>query len=602
MTPSRMLAALSSSRWQIVAILVCVLFGVAIIANVELSGEGVWFWYATLLHQGQKLYAQMHLPLQPWFVLETDFWLRVLGPSAILYQAPALLRVIALCVGVLLLLRESDWPDGAKAVLLASAFFLFIHFNAYRFDDFHIVADALYVYAIVLLLALRRATSRVAEWRMAAALGLLAAIALTNRLTDGGALMVAVAISVLVLADRSRIASGCAYLLTFTLCVLLIVHLTGDTLHDYLANSIFHAASAKGGTGTVLRGPAVALLDSFRRLRHGGKWILLWTAAIACSGVVVERFTRRRAAWIIAAELGVAAAGVLISSPLTRAALADGAYIGPISTMVQPLTYVLCIVIAVRMSLAWLRSEAWDSREVLAVVPLATLLSAAASQANGTSNSFITLALLILLTAALVPFGAVSLSTVLSVTVIAGLMGLSGAIYKVKQPYSWNTYDSGAMFTNRVWYRHPLYGPMYIDRSSLAFHKSLCAVLQNSGGTPELLTLPYPYPNYFCGIPPWHGYVQTWFDTATPATIEQLMRELESAPPEWVLYQRQLPVLRAHETEYNHGQPIAHRALDTLIMSRIASGEWQVVMRSSYLVPPADAGHGDGWYLLKTHP
>ena len=57
--------------YQNLMFLFCVLFGLAMIANVQPAGDGVWFWYSWFFLGGKHLYADMHLALQPLFVLET---------------------------------------------------------------------------------------------------------------------------------------------------------------------------------------------------------------------------------------------------------------------------------------------------------------------------------------------------------------------------------------------------------------------------------------------------------------------------------------------------------------------------------------------------
>ena len=151
------------------------------------------------------------------------------------------------------------------------------------------------------------------------------------------------------------------------------------------------------------------------------------------------------------------------------------------------------------------------------------------------------------------------------------------------------------MFQNRQWYRHPVYGPMYIDRDLLHFIQPICDTIHQGNPSPELLAMPFAYPNYFCVTPPWRGYVQTFFDTTQSSTIHQLMSELDTNPPQWILYQRQLKILAGAERNYNHGQPLAHRDLDTMIMRKIETGQWQLVDKVNYL-------EGDGWFLIKTRP
>jgi hypothetical protein len=157
------------------------------------------------------------------------------------------------------------------------------------------------------------------------------------------------------------------------------------------------------------------------------------------------------------------------------------------------------------------------------------------------------------------------------------------------------------MFENRQWYRHPVYGPMYIERDQLRLVESICEETGQSHSRPELLSLPFPYPNYFCAVPPWHGYVNTFFDTSTRATIVRLMQELETAPPQWIVYQRQLKIMSLHEEFFNHGQPLAQRDLDKLIMQKIASGEWQIVAKNNYFARDKNKYYeGDGWLIIRT--
>ena len=111
--------------------------------------------------------------------------------------------------------------------------------------------------------------------------------------------------------------------------------------------------------------------------------------------------------------------------------------------------------------------------------------------------------------------------------------------------------------------------------------------------------MPNPYANYFCDIPPWHGYIQTFFDTSSKETIETLMHELQESPPQWILYERQLDSLAVHEEILNKGQPLPHRYLDQLIMQKIDSADWQTVYTSSY---GDRLGNSETWYLLRTGP
>jgi hypothetical protein len=153
------------------------------------------------------------------------------------------------------------------------------------------------------------------------------------------------------------------------------------------------------------------------------------------------------------------------------------------------------------------------------------------------------------------------------------------------------------MFVGRQWYRHPVYGPMIIETTQLEVFTQICGRLRSDSG--ELLSLPLTYANYFCSIAPWHGYVQTFFDTSTKETIFRLMQELAKAPPRWVLYQRQLDILSMHEDVYDHGQPLPHRYLDQMIEQKLNSGRWEKAYISNYEDSP---GWRNEWILIRTKP
>ncbi len=589
------------TRWQTVAAVFSVLFGLLMIVQVQLGGDSEWFWYATAVQRGVRLYRDLHLVLQPLFVMETDGWMHLVGRRCLPYESLSLVHVVVFCAGLWMVLRESAWPDWQRALVLFATFFTVIRFDGYRFDDFHIVADIFYLWSMVVLLWLARAQQRRRVLLLAGALGLLSGLAVTNRSTDGGLLALAVGACLLFMALRERwravLVFGAVALVTWVL----VVWSTGDSLRDYVAYSILKAGSAKGGSGRVLMGPVTALGDTWARVRVGGKKELLVVGVVVLAGYLVERFWKKDARWVVAAEIAFAfLLGYARRSPGIWSQMIQGSLIGVLSTVVQPATYVICVWVLWRAWRAHSRGETWDVREVLVFVPAATLLSAAFSEVDGTHNSTATLAYMMLLTPVLVGLRAGGRRWVsASFVAVATLAGVCGMLVKIQQPYSWGASVNRPIYAARVWYRHPLYGPMYLDPDLLAFTEPLCPVLKPPAGErveqQELLSIPFPYTNYFCGIPPWRWYVQTWYDTVTPATVTTLMQQLEAAPPRWILYQRQPETLRVHEQEYNQGRPIAHRALDELMMGKIGAGEWKVVRKTHYLA-------GDAWYLIQTRP
>jgi hypothetical protein len=175
---------------------------------------------------------------------------------------------------------------------------------------------------------------------------------------------------------------------------------------------------------------------------------------------------------------------------------------------------------------------------------------------------------------------------------LAALMAVSGAYSKAINPASWHTYRSFPMFVHREIVHHPTYGPMVIDDSLNNFVGGICSIV-TSGGKTDLLSIPFSYANYYCNIPPWQGFVQTFFDLSGKEVIDDMIAKLQQSPPKWILYQRQLENLAMHEKVFNNGKRLPHRDLDDFIVANVASGRWQLVMRGQDKA-------GSDWLLLRT--
>jgi hypothetical protein len=590
--------------YQNLAILFCVLFGMAIIVNVELSGNPMWFWYTTLFHGGAKLYADLHMALQPLFVLELNAWMQLAGNRVLEMEILSVIHLFALCLGIQLLVRESKCPDWQKGILLASTFLVFTHFTAYLFDDYHVLSDIFWIYSFVFLFMLARADAVTRQLGLAATLGILSGLTITLRLNDGAALMAGAGVCVLVLARKKKLATATLFVAVATLTIGLIVRSTGDSFSDYLSNSIVRAVGSKGGANSILTYPFLLLRNALE-MRHGRKWIFLWFVAIVAAGALMQRYWKQGVKYIVVVQLGIAGSAFAYSSSSHRDQLLAGTFISSLSFLGIVVIYFLAPLVSARY-LMWktgVMKHPWDAREIL-VLPLVFWMAAgSASTAGNPEGFFPMMSLLFVLVLVIEPVREQVRWANLSMMTVLVLLGVSAVTTKIPVPFEWHHYIYSPMFENRQWYLHPVYGPMYIERDQLQLSESICEEIGQSTSRPELLSLPFPYPNYFCAIPPWHRYVNTFFDTSTRSTIVGLIQELESAPPQWIVYQRQLKIMRLHEEIFNHGQPLAQRDLDELIMRKIATGEWQVVAKSNYF--PRDKKNyfeGDGWWVIRTRP
>jgi len=365
------------------------------------------------------------------------------------------------------------------------------------------------------------------------------------------------------------------------------VLLTGDSLHDYATNSIFKAAGIKGGGSSVLAQPFRVPWNTVEWLMHS--WpiqILRCAFSLALIWVFLLRPLSRRRGWGQLGSAVLAVVAIVIPMYVLIRDIQNNGLLASVAGLLVLVAYGLGVWVAVRF-LLWLfdpkRANGWDRREILFLIPLGQMASGSMSS-GGThySTLYEPVGVFIVLLAIYSPIR-LKAQWLRDILVALGvLLVFSTVANKFIEPYHWHTYKEKPLFAGRTWYRHPDYGPMIIDRDLLQMIQPVCQKIRDGGSDNELLSLPFPGGNYFCSIPPWHGYVQTFFDTTSKQTIQNLMDELQSSPPKWIFYQRQLRTLRLHEDVYNQGKPLQQRFLDQLIEQRIHDETWRVVYTSDY--------------------
>jgi hypothetical protein len=572
------------------------------IANIQSAGDGGWFWYATYFINGKRLYSDMHLALQPLFVLETASFITLLGKGWLVSKIPAVFNLIAYCFGLLLLTRQSSLPDRMKALILGCAFFISIAFEAYRFDDYHVPVDCFLLYSIVLLLKLQKTVSARLRFGLVVGLGILAGLSLTTRLNDGAALVVGVAASIFCLVPSRKLASIALFGLISMLTIVLIVHLTGDSFHDYAMFSIFRAAGSKGGAANVLLYPLQLPWNALGSLRtHSYVALDLYAFGVAAVWMFLFHFpvitgNHRR---LIRISLLI----LLVLLPPQIHHLYRGLYKSDFTVALTaigvPVAYILGLLVFFRFIRSqFLPAAEWNGREILLLIPFGQLVAGSMSSGGQHIGLYQPLAVMMLVLPFASPIHVRKQSTRSFMMVLVTLMACSCAVYKIRVPLFWHSYREKPMFLERQFYYHPVYGPMIIDKDQLSFIGEICGRI-GPGSQVELLSLPFPYANYFCNVAPWHGYVQTFFDTSSKETIFGLMQELQQTPPKWIIYQRQLENLELHENTYNQGKPLPHRYLDEMIEQKINSGKWEAAYTNTYEERP---GWGNEWILIRTRP
>lgn len=586
------------TRYQNLSLGCCIAFGLILIAQVQVAGDGMWFWYAILLNSGKHLYTDMHLPLQPLYPLLIAWTMRFFGQGWIVSKLPAVIFMVAYALALRLIVRSVPGSDLQRGIALALGFSMPLLFEASRFDDYHVLTDTFTAWSVVVLIALARRLPVRTAAAGAAILGVLSGLAMVSRLNDGALLALTVGVTLLFVDRQHRPTKTVLFnTVLFTVVtasvVVGMVLMTGDSLQAWATNSIVRAASAKGGTGRVLVYPLRLAGNAVHQwFQNRGFGLLeLYTAALCAAAVYLASSEgRRRAPWMRAALVVMAA---VLFVPLLRhwgwaelpTAIADLAVIAAFAFSAVALVRAArslssrpnAALDAPQTSpgLPHTNSYAphWNSLCLLVLLPLGQLVSGSMSS----GGSFLPLTSPVGMFLVVLPIGFPGVVRPdwrrLSYTVILAAMALCCFAYKWQKPFHWHSYDAQPLFTGRQVYQHPVYGPMVIERNLLALVEPVCRAVQKhpDGG---LLTLPFPYPNYFCATPPWHNYVQTFFDISTAQTVQQMIADLRTAPPAVVVYQRQIKNLESHEKLYNFGKPLPHRALDEFLGQKLQSGAW----------------------------
>lgn len=576
-----------------IAALGCVVFGIMHILNLHPIGDGLWFWYAQLFRDGHKLYGEMHFNQQPFFVLVTAAIQSIFGLSWLASKIPALLELLLYVAGLYRISMYAPVRAWNRALLISAAFLLTLAISYARFDDYHYPTYITILFSALLLLRYHRTEQNRGEWVLAGLLGLLGGISLANRLNDGAVLVVAQLIVLPVFLRRRRLAAVTLFLLSVPSVLIAIVFCTGDTLRDWANDSIFRAAAIKGGSGTVLLAP---LLFPFRELkffladRYQAIVAVLVVALVLLLTYSIQS-AKREGTWRTRSAVSSFILFALLLSAASPWLRFNGLSIN-MGGMCMLASFVLIAWLMYRALKQFARGglNSVSPLPLLLLLPFLQAVGAAMTSAKSPPDLTPAIGMMMIMLPVSLAIAPGLPESVLSAA--AFLLTIYGLPMKIANPYQWHHYYSEPMFTDREWYKHPLYGPMYLETEQLRLMMDLCSRVNASGAATQLLSLPFPYPNYFCGVTPWQGHVQTWYDTASAVTVQNLTSDLRQHPPEWIAYERGLDTMRIHEYAFLGKGRLPHRDLDDLIANQVRSGAWSIALQRCY--------GGADWLLIHT--
>ena len=570
------------------------LFGLCLIANYQVASDGTWYLYGKALHNGVRLYADLRLPQQPLFILLTAGWQPLLGHSWLLSLVPTIINLLIFATGFYLLARRSDWPAWQRAIVFLCASTLAIGWSSYRFDDYRVLTDIIAIYVALIFLRLLDDPATPFSPPATLLIGLLCGLSFMTRANDGLLLLVAATAIVVYGASGKRLLILSMLFMGFLIAAAAVLLLTGDSVRAYFDYTLLHSAASKGGSQQMGLSPVFLVANLLTYLVQATVLFVIVAILIgaAIPVVLAERLNRLASPPSPAIRGGAILFAIVVEG--TMLLFLHGVAYDLITNLASAIGIAALFGTALWIGLAFIgQLSLRDRRMVVMLIPFGALISAGMSSAGHITGIHEPVGLFIALLP--IPFGRerVNRATRAYATCLALLLSISIVVGKIGMPLDWQFYRAQPMFVDRAIIRHPLYGPMIIDRRMNSFFEGVCRRIRAEQAPVELLSMPYSYANYYCGIDPWHLNVQTYFDTSSAETVNRIVRDLTVRPPSWILYQRQIKVLRSNEIFFNHGQPSPHRRLDDLIESRVREGRWTVVER--WTEQP-----GDEWQLIRT--
>lgn len=571
------------------AVILCFVFGLFMLLFVVSPGDGGWILYGREILSGRKIYSDLHVNQQPlFFVISTAV---AFLSDNILLQHMLYIPILGLfCFSIFKIASVAEQNRCSRALLVLAIFFFAIRFEAYRFDDYHALAHALVLLSMALSVEAIQNLS-VSTDRLFFFQGLIFGIVFTTRVNEGLVIFSGVIAAGTFLAPTRAvfIRYFSFFLIAAVFSIAVILYAIGESPVAWIEHTIYKAIGNKGGGGVfsyplnLIMNSTLFIWDSFNSLSLLKKTILMLYAVLF---LPILFFSRRGFFKYIYILCGF----VALLFYLYKIEKTFVAILLPLLVLLLALSVFIFLFGAL-----YFKKLKYSKLLVILTYPVALFIFGSLSSGGRFQDlTFPAAALLAVFPLCLaileLPDRSHNVVRLIFLTVLAVLVA-EGVYQRTKLPYQWHSYTVPPLFSSDYKFDHDYrFGTLLLSSQVAELVKPVCGIVSDNQ---TLISLPFSFANYYCGIPVWHGYVQSFFDTAGPVLVNEIIDDLQRNPPDYIFYQRQYLNLSIHESIFNHGYPIPHRKLDELIMRNLNTGKWEVVYRSD-LFPPSD------WLLIKT--
>lgn len=565
------------------------LFGLFLLISVVSPGDGGWILYGREISKGAKLYSDLNFNQQPIFPIISAFVASI--TDNILYHHLLYLPVLIFFITSLVLIsKEVEENFHLRSLLMATIFFVAISFEAYRFDDYHALAQSGVLFAVALTIhKISKDDQRVIKFFFIQ--GILFGIVLLIRVNEGLVIMAGLLITGLFLSSSivKFIQGILIFTLAFSLVLITVLLLIGESPFTWFDFTFLRALGNKGGTSVftypyrLILNSISSLYDNFNALSPFKKRVIVIYILFFCGLTFI---TQKAFIKYLYGLLGLIIASYYLHET------------GRILLQLLIPLFVLILFFSSPLSLLsviFIKKRICKYVFIVSVYPMALFFLGSLSSAGRFQDLTFPSAALI----AIIPivFNKKIVGKILPDWIkylfysVLAILVVEGFYQRNSIPYAWHSYKVPPLLSSEYEIvRQPMVGNVILSNDVAKLVLPVCEIVPQGA---SLISMPFSFANYFCGIPVWHGYVQSFYDTAGPVLIGQIVNDLKSSPPDYIFYQRQLLNLSIHESLFNGGNPLPHRNIDDLIMSKIKSGDWKIVYRSP-LFPPSD------WILIRT--
>lgn len=364
--------------------------------------------------------------------------------------------------------RQTSGTPAFRALTLFTFFFVSIHFEAARFDDYHALVQLITLALISQLIPYLNEPGDSAPRRgMLLHAGLLIGVACMTRLNDGLALLGAYVLSY---AARD-FPSGLSKLPWLLLGTLLVFFLTliaiGESPATWLNHSVLQALAIKGGDQAVFTAPlrlfsnSVAFVFVESGFPNWRPFLYLGIVAAATTVFICKK-------WRTPAAIAAILSGGLIYKGATARDYDIIAVCTAISIVVS---FAFLFGLILRVAVEKLKEvpahfiKNRKVKHILIVFPIALFSSASMSSGGSYHGLYFPFALLVLIFALLVEFNRRPIFQKVYWIQIFALLAVSGLLFRINNPYSWHSYRAAPLYAARTLVTTPGIGLVPMDAS-----------------------------------------------------------------------------------------------------------------------------------------